>query len=130
MSAISFYHLTTTPLEQALPKLLDKALSGNYRICLVVQSEERAEQLNNLLWTYDPDSFLPHGSTKDNNLERQPILISTNISKTNDSNLHHHVQAPTAKQSQQRYRQMDLHQKNPPSAQLRWKHFVHGQRGE
>jgi DNA polymerase-3 subunit chi len=77
MTAISFYHLTTTPLERALPKLLERALSGGYRIVLTAESDARVEQLNQLLWTYDPDSFLPHGSNNEPNPEMQPILLST-----------------------------------------------------
>ena len=77
MAAISFYHLTTTPLERALPKLLERAYSGGYRIVLTAESDVRVEQINQLLWTYDPASFLPHGSNNEPNPEMQPILLST-----------------------------------------------------
>lgn len=75
MTAIHFYHLTTSPLERALPKLLEKAYSNGFRTLLLVENEARAEQIDQLLWTYDPNSFLPHGvaNGKDNTL--QPILI-------------------------------------------------------
>ena len=33
--------------------------------------------LNTALWTYDQDSFLPHGDIKDGDGERQPILLSS-----------------------------------------------------
>jgi len=75
MTTIQFYHLTATPLERALPKILEKALAAGFKTLLVAESEERTEQLNQLLWTYDPGSFLPHGSVKDGNIEQQPILI-------------------------------------------------------
>ncbi len=87
MTAIQFYHLTITPLERALPKLLERALSGGYKVCLVAQSDERVEQLNKLLWTYDPVGFLPHGSDKDEQPENQPILLSSNIESLNSANL-------------------------------------------
>lgn len=85
--SISFYHLTTTPLERALPKLLERAVAGGYRILLVAESDARVEQLNQLLWTYDPDSFLPHGSDKEANQQEQPILISTSVDPVNSANL-------------------------------------------
>ncbi len=78
MTAIQFYHLTATPLERALPKLLEKAYGGGFKILLVAESDERVEQLNHLLWTYAQLSFLPHGSAKDGNVEKQPILLITN----------------------------------------------------
>lgn len=87
MTAVQFYHLTTTPLERALPKLLERAISGGYRVLLAVESDERSEQLNQLLWTYDPGSFLAHGSDKEAQAEQQPILISTNTEPMNAANL-------------------------------------------
>jgi len=77
MTAIQFYHLTATPLERALPKLLEKAVAGGFRTLLVDESDARVEQLNQLLWTYDAGSFLPHGSAKDGRAEEQPILLAT-----------------------------------------------------
>ncbi len=87
LTSIQFYHLTTSPLAKALPKLLERAVVGGYRVCLVAESDEFVEQLNQLLWTYDPSSFLPHGSDKDVQPESQPILLSTSIEPLNSANL-------------------------------------------
>ncbi|MEK6746329.1 MAG: DNA polymerase III subunit chi [Pseudomonadota bacterium] len=87
MTTIQFYHLTITPLERALPKLLERALAGGYKVCLVAESDERVEQLNQLLWTYDPASFLAHGSDKDEQPENQQILLSTGTEPLNSANL-------------------------------------------
>lgn len=87
MTIIQFYHLTTMPLERALPKLLERAVAGGYKICLVAESEARVEQFNQLLWTYDADSFLPHGSDKDEQPENQPILLAVNDEPLNGVNL-------------------------------------------
>lgn len=76
MTTIQFYHLTTTSLERALPKLLEKALSGGLRVLVRTASEESAERLSQLLWTYDPNSFLPHGTAKDGHSEAQPIYLT------------------------------------------------------
>jgi DNA polymerase-3 subunit chi len=87
MTSVQFYHLTTTPLERALPKLLEKAVAGGFKTLLVADSEEYAERLNELLWTYDAGSFLPHGSTADPNPEAQPVLISTSMEPVNSASL-------------------------------------------
>lgn len=87
MTSIQFYHLLTTPLERALPKLLEKAVSGGFKTLLVADSPERVEVLNQLLWTYDQDSFLPHGSAADGHVELQPILLSTELNPANGANL-------------------------------------------
>ncbi|MDE3016972.1 MAG: DNA polymerase III subunit chi [Pseudomonadota bacterium] len=86
-AAIQFYHLTASPLERALPKLLEKAVAGQFRVLLWASSEERAERLNQLLWTYNPGSFLPHGSLKDGHAEEQPIFISTELNVPNSAKL-------------------------------------------
>ncbi len=76
LTEIGFYHLKTTPLERALPQLLERALKGGYRILLRAGSSERVEHLNQLLWTYDDASFLPHGSARDGHVDRQPIFLT------------------------------------------------------
>ena len=65
MSEIAFYHLTRSPLEAALPKLLDKTLQAGKRAVVIAGSPERVEHLNGVLWSYDDASWLPHGSAKD-----------------------------------------------------------------
>lgn len=87
MATIQFYHLTASPLERALPKLLEKILSGGFRVSLVAESEARVEQLNQLLWTYDPNGFLPHGSAKDGHTEDHPILLTTTVEAPNKANV-------------------------------------------
>jgi DNA polymerase-3 subunit chi len=87
MAEIGFYHLTRTPLERALPKLLEKAAARGMRAVVVTGSDERAEHLNAALWTYDPASFLPHGTIADGAPEEQPILIADRVSDANGANL-------------------------------------------
>ena len=76
MTDIGFYHLQKWPLERALPKLLEKILDAGKRAVVVAGSEERVEALNALLWTYDPNSFLPHGSARDGNALEQQVWLT------------------------------------------------------
>lgn len=77
MVEVRFYHLTRTPLEQALPQMLEKTLERGQRAVVRAGSEERVEALAARLWTYKERSFLPHGSAKDGRAERQPIWLTT-----------------------------------------------------
>jgi DNA polymerase III subunit chi len=77
VTEIRFYHLTRTPLERALPNLLERALAAGMRSVVIAGSEERVEALNQLLWTYEERSFLPHGSKRDGRPERQPVWLTT-----------------------------------------------------
>ncbi|HEX7008287.1 MAG TPA: DNA polymerase III subunit chi [Alphaproteobacteria bacterium] len=76
MTEIGFYHLQQWPLDRALPKLLEKVLERGMRAVVIAGSEERVEALNTALWTYEPESFLPHGSARDGNAEAQPIWLT------------------------------------------------------
>ena len=76
MSDIGFYHLTRSPLETALPKLLEKAFATGKKIVVRAGSEERVQALNSALWTYDQDSFLPHGTVREGSPEHQPIWLT------------------------------------------------------
>jgi DNA polymerase-3 subunit chi len=76
MTEIGFYHLQRTPLERALPKLLERGLAAGFRVLVLAGSAARVAHLDAVLWTYDEASFLPHGSRSDGQAERQPILLS------------------------------------------------------
>jgi len=76
MAEIGFYHLLTTPLERALPRLLERARAQDLRIVVRAASAERVEHLNALLWTYDEASFLAHGTARDGNAAQQPIWLT------------------------------------------------------
>src|SRR5438105_15086555 len=83
MAEIGFYHLQATPLERALPRLLERARAGGYRIVVRAGSAERVEHLNALLWTYDEASFLAHGSARDGNPAGQPIWLTDRVENPN-----------------------------------------------
>lgn len=77
MTDIAFYHLERSGLEAALPKLLEKTLAAGKRALVLAGSDARVEALNAMLWTYDQDAWLPHGSAKDGDPDEQPIWLST-----------------------------------------------------
>jgi len=50
-------------------------------------NEERVGMLNSTLWTYDQDSFLPHGSGKESDAALQPIYLTTEEDNPNRANV-------------------------------------------
>lgn len=76
MVEYGFYHLTRTPLEPALGRLLERVLESGQRAVVVASSAERVEALNRALWTFGRDSFLPHGSREDGFAEDQPVFLT------------------------------------------------------
>lgn len=83
MTRVDFYHLQQKTLDEVLPKLLQKAYSTGKRIKVKIGTEERVEFINSLLWTYNDESFLPHGSKKDGFADQQPIWLSADIENPN-----------------------------------------------
>lgn len=79
---VDFYHLTATPLEQALPAIAEKVVAGGDRL-LIVAEEERLAALDALLWTWRKDSFLPHGLASAPGPARQPVLLSAAMEAAN-----------------------------------------------
>ncbi len=76
MTEIRFYHLRTRTLEQALPEILTKVVSQGRRAVVKTPDMATAERLNDYLWTWRPDSFLPHGMKGDPFPADQPIWLT------------------------------------------------------
>lgn len=77
MSEILFYHLESQPLERVLPVLVEKSLERSWKVVVETSSDERAEAIDNMLWTYRDDSFLPHARAGGSEDAVQPVLITT-----------------------------------------------------
>ena len=87
MSRVDFYHLQKQSLEEVLPKLLEKAYASGNKIKVKIGTESRVDFLNSLLWTYNDESFLPHGSKKDGAAELQPIWLSAGDDNPNGATM-------------------------------------------
>lgn len=72
-----FYHLEHQPLEAVLPQLVEKTLERGWRAVIQAGSEERLAALDQQLWTWRDDSFLPHGTARDGRPERHPVFLTT-----------------------------------------------------
>jgi DNA polymerase-3 subunit chi len=77
MSEVLFYHLAGQKLEAALPLLVEKAAERGWNAVIRAGSEERLKVLDEALWTYREDGFLPHGTEAEGDIEHQPILLTT-----------------------------------------------------
>lgn len=82
-----FYHLQRTTLERAVGPLLEKCLERGWRVLAVSPDITRRAALDEALWTYDDQSFLPHGQAEAEGLEpaQQPILISDATDNLNEA---------------------------------------------
>lgn len=86
MAEVLFYHLTQTPLERTLPELLEKSLQRGWRVLVKGGDTDCLAFLDEKLWTYRDDSFLPHG-TGGEAAERQPIYLTVGDEEPNSANI-------------------------------------------
>jgi DNA polymerase-3 subunit chi len=75
MARADFYHLLRSRLEDALPRLLERALAAERRVLVVAGSAERVEDLTLHLWS-DRNRWLPHGSARDGHAADQPVWLT------------------------------------------------------
>jgi DNA polymerase-3 subunit chi len=86
MTEILFYHLERRGLDDVLPGLIEKTLERGWRALIRVESAERADAIDTLLWTYS-DGFLPHAQLGDGDPVRQPVLITVEEGNPNAANV-------------------------------------------
>ena len=76
MTEVRFYHLQRARLEEVLPVILERCHQRGERVLVLAGSSERVEALAALLWSYRPESFLPHGTARDGEVVHQPIFLA------------------------------------------------------
>lgn len=76
MTEILFYHLQRQPLETVLPGLVERSRERGWRVVIQAAGEERLQALDDHLWTFSDDSFLPHGTDREPDAASQPVLLS------------------------------------------------------
>ncbi|MEC7380952.1 MAG: DNA polymerase III subunit chi [Pseudomonadota bacterium] len=79
MPEFIFYKTAPLEVEKTLYSLVDKALRKEFNSILIFEDEEKLRLVDEFLWTYKQDSFLPHlkiGDALDTELNI-PIYLTT-----------------------------------------------------
>ncbi len=87
MTEILFYHLEQHPLERVLPVLVEKSRERGWRVVIEAGSIERVQRLNELLWTYRDDSFLPHAIDGGEDDGEQPVILTAGPDNANGADV-------------------------------------------
>jgi DNA polymerase-3 subunit chi len=87
MPEFRFHHLERRRLDAALPDLLEAALAEGRRVVVQTPSVEARDALNERLWTYRDDSFLPHGGPGDGDPATQPVFLTETDETPNGAGL-------------------------------------------
>lgn len=83
MVAINFYHLTRWAPEAALFKLLSKGYEAGHRSVVRLAHDQDVAAYDTALWTREPDSFLPHGTSASKHVTDEPILLTSGDDNSN-----------------------------------------------
>jgi DNA polymerase III subunit chi len=83
LTEILFYHLQSQALEAVLPPLLERSLSRGWRCTVEATSQERLAALDDHLWTYADESFLPHGTARDPDAAGEPVVLTLGAGNPN-----------------------------------------------
>jgi DNA polymerase-3 subunit chi len=87
VTEVAFYHLTRSPLEQALPQLLEMCLKREMRVLVHSGNGDRLQWLDDKLWNYAKDEFLPHDQVGGDFDAEQPILLTSDGANINKANV-------------------------------------------
>ncbi|WP_128560243.1 DNA polymerase III subunit chi [Methylobacterium crusticola] len=87
MTEILFYHMQRQPLESVLPSLLEKSLERQWRVAVQATSEERLQALDDHLWTFSDDGFLPHGTEREPDSGTQPVVLTLRDANPNGASI-------------------------------------------
>jgi len=87
MPEIWFYQLQRRTLEQVLPNLIERTLQRGWRAVVQAKTPERLTALDDLLWTYAEDSFLPHGCSGDGDAELQAVWLTLGAENPNGAQI-------------------------------------------
>lgn len=87
MPEFRFHHLERRRVDTALPALLEAALAEGARVVVQAADAAARDALNERLWTYREDSFLPHGGPGDGDPGTQPVFLTETDETPNGASL-------------------------------------------
>ena len=67
--------------------MIGKAIERGWRVALQAGDEAALKRADDLLWTFAPESFLPHGLAGDKDAERQPVVLTCGSENPNGAAL-------------------------------------------
>ncbi len=79
MTEVIFVEVTASRMEMRACEIAEHTYAQGDRLQIIAIDEEQAARLDDLLWTYKPDNFVPHGLWKsmDDESAAQPVVITT-----------------------------------------------------
>lgn len=83
MTEILFYHLERQPLERVLPLLVEKTVQRGWRAVIECPGGDRLAALDDALWTFADDSFLPHAREAEPGPGQEVVVLTGGTGNAN-----------------------------------------------
>ena len=78
MTEVLFVEVAASRMEMRACEIAEHTYAQGERLQIIAIDEEQAARLDDLLWTYKPNNFVPHGRWKSmDNESAQPVVITT-----------------------------------------------------
>jgi DNA polymerase-3 subunit chi len=78
MTEILFVETTARRMEVQACEIAERNYLQGDKLQIIAENQEQAKRLDDLLWTFKPDSFVPHGiGTGSADESDQPVVIIT-----------------------------------------------------
>ena len=81
----NFRNLGGKPLELWVAYLSAEYAAAGTRVLIRAATPERVKALDQALWTYDRESFLPHGTADAGGAAAQPVLLTASEGNPNSA---------------------------------------------
>ncbi|OOZ36103.1 hypothetical protein BOW52_10945 [Solemya elarraichensis gill symbiont] len=79
MTRVEFYILSADSTQDRFflgCRIAEKAWKSGHRVVIQTGSREEAQHMNQLLWTFREQSFIPHDLMPDADSESNPVLVN------------------------------------------------------
>ena len=132
MTTVTFYYRKTSQhlgKARLVCQLASTAYRNGHKVYVSVQNEDQCEMLNQMLWTFSPNSYVPHTSLTDDrdpDLEKFPVVIGVSDppDKFNDVLISLHDEVPSFVNRFQRVVEpVDAHPEDEAKAKARFTQY-------
>jgi DNA polymerase-3 subunit chi len=82
---LDFWQVTDDPVEKVVTLIAKRVLGEGARVLVVSADAEQRAAISRALWQAGPDSFLANGEADAPGADKQPILLSADLSAPNDA---------------------------------------------
>ena len=90
MCTVDFYILESSDPQtrlQLVCRLSEKAWHGGYKTFILTESPNQQKIIDDLLWTFRPGSFVPHGTEHERLHAKTPVVLGDSLNSEMKFNL-------------------------------------------